>query len=317
MHTHGYDVGTRSTARVPAGDRAEFWNEAIRSVRGTRLLDHPGRAPFNGVLTQQRTSRFKLVSWAVSQRQTVRCTHDDAGGSPSYRLLLPTRQSTDLRVADEDTKLTPACAALIDGNTQIDLRHASGSAGIVVSLPRAEVIDRIGRPALPCSFPVTDGLGRLMASLLAGLVTERERLTGRAFDTVCTQAVELACMATMNHSPGPLTDTESLIRLHVRRHAHDPEFTGTRLARQLGWSLRRIQAVLSDVGTTPSQLIRETRLELARSRLTNPQEHARTITAIAHASGFSSIDAFEKAFRRQFDATPSEYRIRSGDVTTV
>ena len=317
MHVHGYSTGARSTARVPTGDRAEFWSEAIRSLPGTRLLDHPGRAPFNGVLTHQRTSRYELVSWAVSQQQTVRCTHGDAGGPRSYRLLLPTRRCMDLRVADEDTRLSPACATLADGSTQIDLRHASGSAGIIVSLPEAEVVDRIGRPALPCSFPVTDGLGRLMASLLAGLVTERERLTGRAFDTVCTQAADLACMATMNQNPEPRTDTESLIRLHVRRHAHDSEFTGTRLARQLGWSLRRIQAVLRDLGTTPSQLIRETRLELARSRLTNPQEHARTITAIAHASGFSSIDAFEKAFRRQFDATPSEYRMRSGDVTTI
>lgn len=297
-----------------ATDRHEFWSEAIRSLRGTRLIDHPNRRPFHGVLTHQHTSRFELVSWAVSEGQTVRCAHGEIGGSPCYRLLLPTRRPSDFRIAGENAKLTPTRAALIDGSTPIDLHQSGGSAGIVVSLPQAEVLDRIGRPALPHYLPVTEGLGRLMASLLAGLVTERNQLTGRAFDTVCGQAMELACMVAVNQIPHPRTDAESHIRLLVWRHAHEPGFTGARLARQLGWSLRHIQTVLQKSGTTPSRLIRETRLELARTRLTAPQGRARTITAIAHASGFSSIDTFEKAFRRKFGATPSEYRKRATRV---
>jgi AraC-like DNA-binding protein len=68
--------------------------------------------------------------------------------------------------------------------------------------------------------------------------------------------------------------------------------------------LRRVQVALQREGTSPSALICRTRLELARDLLSRPG----TTTAVAHASEFRSIDAFEKAFRRHYGITPSSYR---------
>jgi AraC-like DNA-binding protein len=98
------------------------------------------------------------------------------------------------------------------------------------------------------------------------------------------------------------------IRHHVRRHAHEPTLTGARIAQDLGWSLRQIQATLQQAGTTPSELIREERLRIARTKLANPDHRGHTVTAIAHASGFESTDTFTRAFRNRYDATPTEYR---------
>lgn len=90
-----------------------------------------------------------------------------------------------------------------------------------------------------------------------------------------------------------------------RHRAADPQLTGADVAREVGWSLRQVQAVLQRVGATPSGLIREARLDRARSLLDRPD---RTVTAVALASGFRSIDALEKAFRRRWGVSPSDYR---------
>jgi transcriptional regulator GlxA family with amidase domain len=70
--------------------------------------------------------------------------------------------------------------------------------------------------------------------------------------------------------------------------------------------------VLLRAGTTPSALIRDARLERARALLAQPD---RTVTAVAHDSGFHSIDALEKAFRRRYGSSPSEYRRERADET--
>jgi AraC-like DNA-binding protein len=46
------------------------------------------------------------------------------------------------------------------------------------------------------------------------------------------------------------------ILTHIRKHAHDPELDVHDVAAALGWSVRYVQAVLHDAGTTCRDLIR-------------------------------------------------------------
>lgn len=98
------------------------------------------------------------------------------------------------------------------------------------------------------------------------------------------------------------------IRRYVRSNAHDPALTGTGIAAGLGWSLRHIQNQLQRVGTTPSDLIREERLALARLRLQDPGWRAQSITQIAFSSGFGDLSTFSNAYHRSFGERPSDTR---------
>jgi len=61
------------------------------------------------------------------------------------------------------------------------------------------------------------------------------------------------------------------------------------------------------LGSTPAAFVEETRLGEARRRLSARQE---TIDRVAASVGFSSADAFRRAFLRRFGVTPSSYRGR-------
>ncbi|MDK9699475.1 MAG: AraC family transcriptional regulator [bacterium] len=61
------------------------------------------------------------------------------------------------------------------------------------------------------------------------------------------------------------------------------------------------------VGETVMEHVRRLRLERSASRLTHSTD---SITQIAFAAGYETLEAFSRAFRNMFDASPSEFRKR-------
>jgi len=80
------------------------------------------------------------------------------------------------------------------------------------------------------------------------------------------------------------------------------------VAKRQGVTPRYIQRLFESEGTTFTDFVRERRLELAFRLLKERSAASSTITAIAYDAGFSEISSFNRAFRRHFDATPSEIR---------
>ncbi|HEY1956343.1 MAG TPA: AlkA N-terminal domain-containing protein [Polyangiaceae bacterium] len=75
------------------------------------------------------------------------------------------------------------------------------------------------------------------------------------------------------------------------------------LAADLGVTARHLRrAVQSEVGVAPVELAQTARLALAKQLL---QDGARSMTDVAHASGFSSVRRFNAVFRARFRRAPS------------
>lgn len=313
-NAHGYGVETFCTSGVPAADRLDMWSDTVTAFQGALQYDYPFPERFQGAATRQRTGRFQLVTWRISQPQTLRRTPRQVrgGGDGQYRLVLPLGAAAGMRIDGLDHVLGPAECLLIGPDTPYELVLPQGSRGVVVSVDRLDVDRRIARRTrFHRRLPLVGGVGGVLASVLDALVRERGALSAPAFDAVCAQATGLACLLALDDPAPAVDDLDERVRRFVHEHAHDPELTGDRIARHVGWSLRHVQAVLRAAGTTPSDLIRETRLDLARAHLGGPGR--RTIAAVARLSGFSTVDAFERSFRRRFGTTPSAYRAAGGD----
>ncbi len=305
MTAHAYEVETVSTREVPATRRTTHWSDTVTAFQGPHAYGYPSPERFHARATRQRTPRYQLVTWHIEHEQTISRTRGQirAGIEEEYRLLFPLSGGADLRAGALDTRLTAAAGVLIAPGEPFALRLPPGSRGLVATLPRTEIDGRVGGGHH--RVPLDHGPGRVLALMLTTLVEDRAHLTPAAFETVCDQAAELACLLTEDVTATPERDLVDQIRLVVRHHASDPDLTGATVAALVGWSLRQVQAVLQRAGTTPSALIRDARLDRARALLKRPD---RTVTAVAMASGFHSIDALEKAFRRRWGVAPSDYR---------
>jgi transcriptional regulator GlxA family with amidase domain len=94
---------------------------------------------------------------------------------------------------------------------------------------------------------------------------------------------------------------------YVAANLHD-NLSVEALARRVALSPRQLsRRCRDDFGCSPAQLVRSLRLDEARRRL---QARRSTVETVALSVGFSSADAFRRAFEQQFGLTPSAYRYR-------
>lgn len=104
-----------------------------------------------------------------------------------------------------------------------------------------------------------------------------------------------------------------LVRKDILERLSDPELGIDAVARRQGITPRYVQRLFETQETTFSDFVREHRLDLAFRMLRERDPASCTITSIACDAGFSDVTAFNRAFRRRFEVTPSE--IRAGALT--
>ncbi|MFF3570363.1 AraC family transcriptional regulator [Nocardia jiangxiensis] len=301
-----------TTQSVLPHERTDYWAAALQSHQG-RIFGYAfPRKHFHGRTAVRRTRNYQIVGWrcdAVAYYRTpgqVRVDSDE-----DYRLLLPTAGRMTLWQDGRHAPLPPGIGCLVTVDQPFAYAQGDDTEGLVMTIRRPEIDHRLNRAAPEQILDFTTGLGRVVAEMATTLFTEHDSLGRRQFDAVSSRLVDLLCMHILGDHPtesGHLEDVEAAIRHHVRTHAHDPELTGAAVARALGWSLRQIQLTLQRAGTTPRELIREERLQLAYVRLQDPAYRNRSISALAADLGFGSASAFSTAFRGRFGASPRDMR---------
>jgi CheY-like chemotaxis protein len=118
--------------------------------------------------------------------------------------------------------------------------------------------------------------------------------------------------------PAPMLDRpeESVwmrrVRAVVAAGLHDPDFGVEALAEALAIGRTGLfRKLKEECGQSPSTLLREARLARAAELL---DERAGTVSEIAYAVGFNSLEGFTRAFANRFGQRPSERLARSRAV---
>ncbi|MEV6840063.1 DJ-1/PfpI family protein [Streptomyces sp. NPDC051133] len=107
----------------------------------------------------------------------------------------------------------------------------------------------------------------------------------------------------------PVSTTRRMddLRRHIAQHVTG-RLTVADLAARAHVSERQLTRLFkTELGTTPAAYIESARVEAARNRLETTDD---TLERVASACGFNTVDTLIRAFRRQLDTTPTEYRGR-------
>lgn len=310
----GSGIRVAKTDEVAPGQRVGFWSELISSFHFDMEFTLPRGERFRGKVLRRRTSGYQLLGWSSDEqwaRRSPRQVRADA--DEDYRLLMLGSGDLFFRHGDDDARIRPGTGALLTARAPLEFAQRSPGHGLVLTFPGREITSRLdGAAELGASLDFTTGLGRVIREMSTGLFAEVNGLTSREFDAVFDRLVDLVCLLIIGDdrptAEGHLAEIEAAVRRHVRANAGDPALNGTAIAHALGWSLRQVQVALQRAGTTPRDLIREERLRLARARLSSPAHRNATIAEVAHHSGFSSLSAFNSAFRAQYGVRPRELR---------
>ena len=114
--------------------------------------------------------------------------------------------------------------------------------------------------------------------------------------------------ANESNEQGVATKKHRLIekaRNQIMQKLHDPDYTVARLANDLHVSRSQLHRALTEHdGRSPSQLLRELRLEAAAELLTQ----GFSVVEVAMATGFTGSSAFSRSFKTHFGCPPSQWK---------
>ena len=308
-----YALDSHRCRDIATADRAEWWSELVSTIHSRMAFRM--REDYRGRIEHQHTEAYQLVRW-WGDEEFIKRSGTDVRRHPhgAYELLVPVAGSMMIRQADTTLSLKPGAVALATLDAPMDMWHSDNCSCLALVIPTARLDARIGRLTRTVGLNADHGMGRIVVDLLRSLRSQAHTITGLDFDATVDRAVDLLCLAYTGALLPPVYETQddlvATIRCFVRANAHDAALTGAAVAAELGWSLRQIQARLQRSGTTPSALIREERLELARLRLQNAGWGHRTVANIARSSGFSNPSTFSNAYRQRFGERPIDTRER-------
>ena len=300
------------------------WDEAFTGLHGAGRITvpDPGR-PWTGHLDWQRSETYALALCRgdeESVRRDQRHIRSDPRGT--FELLVPLAGTAWVEQGASSGEIGPGAMALCQIDRPLAFAHDARYQSVAFIMREQDVAARSRAVTRgPAVLDGSTGLGRLARQMIATLHEERGQFSESAFDIACDHLLDLVCLAAEGGGDSAPSGQRALVEAEIRRyvhaHAHEADLDVTAIARALGWSARYIQQVLQASGTTPGDLIRHERLQLARSRLASVSWAATSISQIAHACGFGSHASFSTAFRQQFGKTPSDVRdnaLRPGRV---
>jgi AraC-like DNA-binding protein len=89
------------------------------------------------------------------------------------------------------------------------------------------------------------------------------------------------------------------------------------LARRHGCTPRFVQRLFETEGTTFTEYVLAQRLARAHRMLLDPRREGEKISVVAYDSGFGDVSYFNRMFRRQFGAAPSDIRAQARAAKTL
>ncbi|WP_239484300.1 helix-turn-helix domain-containing protein [Streptomyces sp. CS081A] len=163
-----------------------------------------------------------------------------------------------------------------------------------------------------------EGIGALASDFLTALAAKAEFRRSTIGDRRARTAVHLLSVLVVELLETDTTDETddasgtgnemlSRIRAHIEEHLMDPDLSPDSIARAHHISVRYLQRLFQNDGSTVSQWVRQRRLEFCRFELGRSNRKI-TMAAVAHRWGFSSPSHFSRTFRGAYGMSPSEWQ---------
>ncbi|MEU3609685.1 AraC family transcriptional regulator [Streptomyces sp. NPDC035033] len=296
MHTH--DASPSAAAHVLRTHDEAVRGTAVRREFGDAWVTLVSGSPYEGVRTARSLDGtpgylrvFRPIHGEILVQQDGRT---DTASAPQiiccdttrpYRLQLPRPfRLVEVLLTHRRLGLPPADTELLTAASWCGRKGA----GALLSQLLAG-LDEHG----PEIHSVVDRVGVSLAGLTAAVLTDRMRHLA-AEDQIARHHLMLH------------------IQEHIRERLADPGLTPNAVAAHHHVSLRYLQRIFQENGTSPARWIRDERLARCRSELLDPRLDHLPVSAIGERAGLYQASHFSRLFRERYGVTPRDYRALRG-----
>ncbi len=320
-----------SIAQLPAARRENAWRDAVCNafVRLECTMDR--RAPLHGRLEAGAFGDLQ-VARVTGSPQRVERTAARAGqdAAPLVLVSVQLRGRTVVEQGASQAVLTPGCLAFYDTARPYTLTLPGEFDQIVLQLPRDTVAREAPRALqrmaqrVPAGNPFAQAMLALAPQLLrmdSAARPELARRTAAAATELFALALESLDSAAAASDvpraafePASRLSADALVwraREVIGQQLDDTDLHPARLAVQMRVSLRRLQEVFQQHGTTVTESIWDARLEFARGLLASATHAHDSVSTLAYQAGFADVAHFSRRFKQRYGTSPSQYRAGS------
>ena len=319
MTTAPFAMQRLSTENVPRRERVAFLHDfmALHVWGGRRLLP-PDLDTFRVDLEAMTLPSGLMVSSGFfTPMRGVRARDLLQDGRQNY---VWTIQNDEREISVEGKapiKVAPGDLVLINEGVFHECRHENSSHFDFVSLDRQLLADRAPRVDLEASYVIPSGAGGMpLLKNYVELIRSNPPGSAKIGEAAARHIYDLTALVLDGFVRGGAERNENsiaaarlkLVQKDILERLCDHDLHIEAVAKRQGVTVRYVQRLFENVGTTFTDFVREQRLEYALRLLRERDRASSTITTIAYDAGFSEVSSFNRAFRKRFDATPSEIR---------
>ncbi|MHC2437859.1 AraC family transcriptional regulator [Bradyrhizobium sp. USDA 4451] len=136
----------------------------------------------------------------------------------------------------------------------------------------------------------------------------RHHVASHVHDLIAVALGATRDAAALAHGRGVRAARLRAIKADIIDHLDHGNLTVAAVARRQAVTPRQVQRLFEGDGTTFSQFVLGRRLARAHRLLVNPRYADRPVSAVAFEVGFGDVSYFNRSFRRQYGASPSDVR---------
>lgn len=311
------DTATYSTAGIAPRDRFAFWRDAVCESFVQLGCDAPQTVDFSGHLRIARHSVIAISEVGGAAHSVVRRKRDIRSASGEYFLLSLQRENTSrITQFGNQSLLNPGDMALYDSTHPYLLELSEGFSKTVLQLPKDRLLDRLPMAQMMGGTRIDgqSGIGKLVRENILAFSQHMAASDGAVAALLQDTLVDLIAtgLASGQGAQADLASPEQHVMLRVRsfiaENIHDPDLDRTRVAEEMGMSIRRLNDIFSKQGSSIAEEVRKKRLNRVKSELRDPRFAGQSISQIAMNCGYNNLQHFSTAFRSAFGVPPRAYR---------
>lgn len=306
-----------STNDVLPSRRSDYWKSLLCATKFDVGFHPLERDDYWGYLKHLRTNQHQITQWHAAPAKVSRTT-DQAKRSQSkaYEFIAVVKGSLTFSQRNRSLVVSEDDLVVGDASEAFILEHTHDVQALTFTLPHSDLDRLISAKKIdePVKIQCQSGLAHLGLDYLKNLAREVESLSPNDFKLAARHFVEVAVTVLdgardlSSSLRGSRAITFKRITRLVCDRIGDLEFSPGRLSQETGLSPRYLQSLFQSSGFTVQSYIRTQRLDRAQAMLRSPAYQSLSVTEIALQCGFSNPSHFSKAFRNEFDCSPTQFR---------
>ena len=293
------------------------WTTSVRELGARYNAVSTHRKCFRGWARPFNVCGFASVDFSCNADRVERTLQDTRiDGKVHYAALLQVAGYATASQNDQTVQLAAGDVAIVDSARPVIYSpHTGNDRWLSLQLPRRSLACHLGFEPLGgiCRCDGT-AASRLLHQMVLGALGSDEPSSPQADSYMQLAVYDLlgALFAPSDPGQGSRSTDKLFARVCgvMRERFADPDFGPLDVAVETGISLRYVQKLFTERGTTCTQFLYSLRLDRA-AQLLRRRAHlgnARPLSEIAYACGYNDYSHFARNFRRRFGFPPGGTR---------